>query len=281
MKAIFDLVSFRCSRITTKAYSTSFSLGIRCLKKELRNPIYAIYGFVRLADEIVDSFQGYDQSSLFSRFREETERAIHEKISLNPVLNSFQSVVHQYHIDREWIAKFLDSMEMDLSRKEHDWLSFHSYLSGSAEAVGLMCLTVFCQGDRAMYERLKPYAMRLGSAFQKVNFLRDIGTDHSILGRTYFPDFSLGHGQRKRKEIEKSISDDFSEAFKGICQLPPSSRLGVYVAYVYYRTLFRKLRRATWNSVLSGRIRINNGKKATLLACSYIKYQLKMIQWKK
>lgn len=278
MKALFDSVSIRCSRLTTKAYSTSFSLGVLCLEKELRDPIYSIYGFVRFADEIVDTFHGYDKECLLNRFREETYQSIEEKISLNPILNSFQATVIKYGIERELITLFLKSMEMDLHQKSHDTSTFREYILGSAEVVGLMCLRVFTRGDAIMYEQLKPNAMRLGSAFQKVNFLRDMGDDYLGMGRTYFPGLDLTRfDENNKREIEKSIAIDFAEAYKGIQKLPRSARFGVYVAYIYYLALFKKIRNTSSEVILSRRIRIRNRHKATLLAYSFVRHQLNII----
>lgn len=278
MKETFDDVSIRCSRLTTHLYSTSFSLGIRCLTTELRDPIYSIYGFVRLADEIVDTFHGYDKKVLLERFREDTWRAIAEKISLNPILNSFQAAVHRYHIDRNNIGQFLKSMEMDLTCKDHNQDSFEHYILGSAEVVGLMCLKVFCNGDHALYDRLAPYAMRLGAAFQKINFLRDLNADYIGMGRMYFPGVDVSRfDERCKRQIEEQIAADFHEGYKGIRQLPRAVRLGVYVAYVYYRALFKKIKSTPSHEVLQNRIRIDNRHKAGLLAYSFVKHQLNMI----
>lgn len=278
MKETFDDVSIRCSRLTTHLYSTSFSLGIRCLTTELRDPIYSIYGFVRLADEIVDTFHGYDKKVLLERFREDTWRAIAEKISLNPILNSFQAAVHRYHIDRNNIGQFLKSMEMDLTCKDHNQDSFEHYILGSAEVVGLMCLKVFCNGDHALYDRLAPYAMRLGAAFQKINFLRDLNADYIGMGRMYFPGVDVSRfDERCKRQIEEQIAADFHEGYKGIRQLPRAVRLGVYVAYVYYRALFKKIKNTPSHEVLQNRIRIDNRHKAGLLAYSFVKHQLNMI----
>ncbi|MCX7638246.1 MAG: phytoene/squalene synthase family protein [Cyclobacteriaceae bacterium] len=278
MKELFDKVSIKCSRITTRAYSTSFSLGILCLRKELRDPIYAIYGFVRFADEIVDTFHEYNKTELLENFKKETWKAIEQRISLNPILNSFQKTVHQYKIDRSSIELFLRSMEMDLYRNRHDQHSLKEYILGSAEVVGLMCLRVFVNGDDVLYEQLKPYAMKLGSAFQKVNFLRDLQADYLHMGRTYFPevDFSRFDDSHKRL-IEKSIEQDFDAAYQGIKMLPRSSRFGVYVAYVYYRALLQKIRNTPSELILSTRIRIRNRHKARLLALSFVKHQLNLI----
>jgi 15-cis-phytoene synthase len=278
MKSIFDSVSIRCSRLTTRAYSTSFSLGIFCLAKELRDPIYSVYGFVRFADEIVDAFHSYDKKTLLRRFKDDTYRSIEEKISLNPILNSFQNTVHTYGIERGLVDQFLTSMEMDLAVKSYDNIAFQEYILGSAEVVGLMCLRVFTDGDHDMYEQLKPNAMSLGAAFQKINFLRDLKEDYSGLGRSYFPGIDLSRfDENSKREIEASIAKDFAEGFKGIRKLPRSSRLGVYVAYVYYLALFKKIRNTPSELVLNSRIRIRNRYKATLLAYSIVKHQLNMI----
>jgi phytoene synthase len=278
MKALFDSVSIRCSRITTKTYSTSFSLGILCLEKELRDPIYAIYGFVRFADEIVDTFHQFDKESLLKRFRDETFKSIEEKISLNPILNSFQATVHQYKIEPALIEQFLHSMEMDLLQKSYNTNAFHEYILGSAEVVGLMCLRVFSKGDSSTYNFLRPYAMSLGAAFQKVNFLRDLKADYLDLGRSYFPEVAIDQfNEETKKKIEASIAQDFAHAFTGIRKLPRGSRLGVYVAYVYYLALFKKIKKTPSVRVLEQRIRIRNRHKATLLAYSFVKHQLNLI----
>lgn len=278
MKEIFDNVSIRCSRITTNAYSTSFSLGIRCLEKELRDPIYSIYGFVRFADEIVDTFHNYDKTELLNRFREDTYRSIEEKISLNPILNSFQATVNHYQIELTLIDQFLKSMELDLVKKNYSADTLKEYILGSAEVVGLMCLRVFCKGDNEMYGRLKPYAMSLGSAFQKINFLRDLNADYVGMGRTYFPEIDLSNFDDSNKhKIEESIKADFDEGYKGIKQLPRSARFGVYVAYVYYLALFKKIQNTPSERVLKSRISIRKRHKARLLAYSYLKHQLNML----
>jgi 15-cis-phytoene synthase len=278
MKELFDKVSIRCSQVTTHTYSTSFSLGIRCLGTDLRNPVYAVYGFVRFADEIVDSFHDFDKEVLLSRFKAETFLAIREGISLNPILNSFQATVNRYNIDHPLIEQFLKSMEMDLSKIKYDNQTFQEYILGSAEVVGLMCLRIFCDGKDAMFEDLKPYAMRLGAAFQKINFLRDIQADYLGLGRTYFPEVEMTRFDEVcKKKIEESIAKDFDEALKGIKKLPRSSRLGVYVAYVYYQALFKKIKNMPSELVLQRRISIRKRHKATLLAYSYLKHRLNLI----
>ena len=278
MKAIYDKVSIQCSRLTTRAYSTSFSLGILCLQKQLRDPVYSVYGFVRFADEIVDTFHEFNKKLLFEKFTRDTWDAIEHGISLNPVLNSFQSTVKSYHIHHDLIAAFLKSMEMDLYRNCYDESGFKEYVTGSAEVVGLMCLRIFCNGDHEAYDRLKSHAMSLGSAFQKVNFLRDLREDMMDKGRSYFPGMQAQalHTETK-KEIEKSIENDFTDGFSGIKKLPRAARLGVYVAYMYYLALFRKIRKTPPEKVLQARISIPNRYKATLLAYSFVKHQLNLI----
>jgi 15-cis-phytoene synthase len=277
-KALFDDVSIRCSRLSTRLYSTSFSLGIRCLDKSLRDPIYAIYGFVRFADEIVDSFHDFDKEVLLNRFEKETYQAIEEKISLNPILNSFQHTVNQYHIEHELIDKFLASMRMDLQPKSYDHSNIDTYILGSAEVVGLMCLRVFCNGDQMLYESLKANAMKLGSAFQKINFLRDLKADYVTLGRNYFPglDFNNFDESTKRK-IEAEIAEEFRIGYDGIKQLPRKARFGVYIAYIYYQSLFNKIKNTPPRQVMTSRIRIRNRYKLTLLVYSMVKHRLNLI----
>ncbi|MBL7933540.1 MAG: phytoene/squalene synthase family protein [Bacteroidia bacterium] len=278
MKQLFDDVSFATSKLTTRSYSTSFSLGIYCLSKLIHRPIYNIYGFVRFADEIVDSFHGYDKATLLKEFREETYKAIDRGISLNPILNSFQEVVNHYKIDRELIDCFLDSMEMDLDQQSHSEESYKTYILGSAEVVGLMCLKVFTNGDEKEYEKLKPAAMKLGSAFQKINFLRDIRDDYKTLGRTYFPGVNIARlSQEDKMAIERDIEADFKEALEGIRKLPATSRFGVYVAYVYYYALFTKIKGVPSRRIMMERIRIPNYQKLGLLARSYFKHSLRML----
>jgi len=278
MKSKFDFVSVQCSKLTTRAYSTSFSLGIYFLNNRLRNPIYSIYGFVRFADEIVDSFEGYDKEHLLSTFKRDTYDAIDNRISLNPVLNSFQQVVHEYHISNDLIEAFLQSMEMDLVKKDYSKEKYEQYIFGSAEVVGLMCLHVFTQGDNKMYEELKPYSMNLGAAFQKVNFLRDMKADYQILGRTYFPnvDFTKFTSDAKH-QIEREIQDDFNAALIGIKKLPPSSKGGVYLAYVYYNSLFKKIKNVPPHKILNSRIRISNGQKFGLMLNSMFQYKMNLL----
>lgn len=274
----FNKVSARCSRIIAHQYSTSFSLGIQCFPKRLRDPIYAIYGFVRFADEIVDTFHEFNKKVLLDRFKLATFQAIDEGISLNPILNSFQHVVSRYGIKKELIDKFFNSMEMDLHKKTYSVDESREYITGSAEVVGLMCLDVFLEGDTSRYETLSPFARSLGAAFQKVNFLRDLNTDFNGLGRIYFPGINLSQWDAGAKmNVEKSIEADFNHALQGIKRLPRSSRLGVYVAYVYYRSLFKKIKNVSPELILKERIRIANAEKARLLAYSYVKHQLNLI----
>jgi len=278
MKALFDKVSAASSKLTTRTYSTSFSLGIYSLHKTLHAPIYSIYGFVRFADEIVDSFHTYDKTLLLAEFKEETYKAIDRGISLNPILNSFQQVVHTYNIERDLIDTFLQSMEMDLQNRDYTERSYKQYILGSAEVVGLMCLRVFVQGNDALYQQLKPAAMKLGAAFQKVNFLRDIKNDYEMLGRIYFPGVDMrGFSAKAKKEIEQDIEADFAEAMEGIKRLPSSSRFGVYVACVYYKSLFNKIKTIAPQKMLSQRIRISNTKKMRLLVASYFRHNLRLI----
>lgn len=273
MKALFDKVSAKASRIVTHTYSTSFSLGIHCLHQKFHEPICNIYGFVRFADEIVDTFHEYDKPLLLQEFRQETRKAIERKISLNPILNSFQAVVYQYAIEDELIDCFLNSMEMDLNKHTHNSHSYQEYILGSAEVVGLMCLRVFTEGDSGLYERLKPAAMRLGAAFQKVNFLRDLRTDFQVLGRIYFPTVDMRNfSEADKVQIEREIEGDFEEALQGIRLLPMSSRFGVYVAYVYYRSLFAKIKSLPSSRIMQERVRIPNYQKMSLLAGSYLKH---------
>lgn len=278
MKSLFDELSYVVSKATTKKYSTSFSLGILALKPAIRPAIYAIYGYVRLADEIVDSFHDYNKSQLLERFKIYTIEALDEGISLNPILNSFQETVNNYNIDRSLINKFIHSMEMDLKQVDYDSELYKEYILGSAEVVGLMCLQVFVEGNKAMYESLKPYAMKLGSAFQKINFLRDLKDDYQILGRTYFPNIEMGAFNNKIKsQIEIEIEIEFKEALIGIKKLPNSSKFGVYLAYKYYWTLFLKIKKVKAEKILEQRFRINNGKKLSLAMSSYVQYKMSLL----
>ena len=277
-KNLYDSVSLKCSKLTTRAYSTSFSLGIQCLKKELQGPIYSIYGFVRFADEIVDTFHNYDKATLLNRFREDTYRALEEGISLNPILNSYQQTANQYKFERALTDQFLKSMEMDLHLTSYDQKGIEDYILGSAEVVGLMCLRVFCEGDEAQYQKLKPSAMKLGSAFQKINFLRDLNADFNGMGRTYFPGIDLTNfDEASKAKIEADIAEDFHAAYIGIKQLPRTARFGVYVAYLYYLALFKKIKNTPSHIVLQNRIRVRNRHKLSILAYSFAKHQLNMI----
>jgi phytoene/squalene synthetase len=271
MKELFDMISRKSSKMTTVMYSTSFSLGIRFFSKRFHDPIYGIYGFVRFADEIVDSFDGFDKQKLLKRFKEDTYTAIEEKISLNPILNNFQYVVNQYKIEQELIDFFLRSMEMDLEKVEYDQQKYEEYILGSAEVIGLMCLQVFCEGDQQKYSDLKPSAMRLGSAFQKINFLRDLKADFMCLGRTYFPGIDMNDWNDSTKAvIEADIEKDFADGLAGIRKLPDGARFGVYVAYVYFHELLLKIRRLKADKLLKERIRLSNGGKYLLLFKAYI-----------
>jgi len=278
MKASFDKVSIACSKITTRAYSTSFSLGIYFLDSKMRDPIYSIYGFVRFADEIVDSFEGYNKSYLLEKFKQDTFEAIENKISLNPILNSFQQCVHEFNIRHELIHTFLKSMEMDLEKTDYSREKYEAYILGSAEVVGLMCLHVFTSGDMKMYAYLKPYAMRLGSAFQKVNFLRDLKDDYYSLGRSYFPDVDLSQfNSTSKKMIEDEIEEDFKYALQGIKKLPAAAKGGVYLAYVYYTSLFKKIKSVPAERVFTERIRISNSYKVGLMINSLFQTKLNII----
>lgn len=278
MKALFDNISIRTSRMATRAYSTSFTLGILGLKLQYRDPIYAIYGFVRFADEIVDTFHDYPKEELLAKFWNDTHHAIDTGISLNPILNSFQAVVNAYQIDRELINTFLRSMEMDITKSDYDQLKYEEYILGSAEVVGLMCLKIFIDGDQQKYEELKHYAMKLGSAFQKINFLRDLHADYAQLGRTYFPGVDMSEfNEEVKREIEEDIEKDFRTGYLGIKKLPKGARFGVYIAYVYYYQLFQKIKDTNSRIILEQRIRISNKRKYGLLVSSYVKHSLNWI----
>jgi len=278
MLDLYNTTCRECSQLITKRYSTSFSAGIKAFDPSIRDPIYAIYGFVRFADEIVDTFHDYPQASLFYKFKEDTWHALDERISLNPVLNAFQEVVYAYQIDKILIAAFLDSMEMDLTQQAYSPEGYDQYIYGSAEVVGLMCLNVFCNGDRALYDHLKEPARRLGAAFQKINFLRDLKSDFEERGRVYFPgvDFIQFTAEDKAK-IEDDILSDFQEGYKGIVQLPSSARFGVYLAYVYYFSLFKKIKQTPCHKVQEKRIRVNSLEKMVLLVKSSLRSKLNML----
>lgn len=274
MKQLFDELSYSVSKITTQKYSTSFSLGILALKPSIRNAIYAIYGFVRLADEIVDSFHEYEKEKLLSRLKVETQNALEEKISLNPILQSFQETVHKYEIDTILIEQFLNSMEMDLQKIDYNSELYDEYIFGSAEVVGLMCLQVFTEGNKEKFQELKPYAMKLGSAFQKINFLRDLKDDYQILGRTYFPNVDMCVFDNCVKcQIEQEIEEEFKEALIGIKKLPNSSKFGVYLAYKYYISLFKKIQRRTSTEILNSRVRVSNLQKIFVAFKSYVQFK--------
>ncbi|MFN6386842.1 MAG: phytoene/squalene synthase family protein [Bacteroidota bacterium] len=275
---LFHEVSQDCSRITTEKYSTSFSSAIRLLHKDLRTPICNIYGFVRFADEIVDTFHGYDKAMLFEEFKKATYDAIERGISLNPILHSFQMTVNQYGIDHALIDAFLYSMELDLGKHTYDRAGYETYIYGSAEVVGLMCLYIFCEGNQAQYDALKPAAKSLGSAFQKVNFLRDVKADFEGLDRMYFPDCDFANFTHADKlAIEQDIQKDFDEAYAGILNLPIKARFGVYVAYKYYLSLFKKIQRLEPAHILESRIRIPDYGKAFILAKAGIRSQLNIM----
>jgi phytoene synthase len=275
---LYDKTCFECSKLITLKYSTSFSMGIRAFDMKFRNPVYAIYGFVRLADEIVDTFHDHNKQQLISNFKQETFKAIDERISMNPVLHAFQLVVNQYGIDTELIDAFLGSMEMDLDQKNYTPESYKTYIFGSAEVIGLMCLKVFCGDGIQLYEKLVPGACSLGSAFQKVNFLRDMKADFENLGRTYFPavDFENFTDQDKRL-IEADIQKDFADGLAGIKQLPAGTRKGVYAAYLYYHELFKKISRTPAKVVQQKRIRVSNTYKMALYCNAILQQKLNMI----
>ncbi len=277
-KELFDEISFHTSRITTLRYSTSFSLGIRFLDERFREPIYNIYGFVRFADEIVDTFHDYNKEELLRDFIADTTKAIEQGISLNPILNSFQKTVNQYKIPRELIDTFLQSMEMDLRPIEYTSSEYKQYILGSAEVVGLMCLKVFCEEREDLYRSLKEPAMRLGSAFQKINFLRDLREDVELLDRVYFPSLDIKtFDEESKAKIEADINDDFTAAFEGIVRLPASARFGVFLAYRYYIELFRKIQKSRAEDVMHERIRVADWKKVVILLQSYIRDKCNLI----
>lgn len=278
MMNVFHEVCQACSRNTTERYSTSFSSAIRLLHQDLRQPIYNIYGLVRFADEIVDTFHAYDKATLIKDFRKQTFEAIERGLSINPILHSFQLTVNQYGIDHALIHAFFNSMEMDLEKTQYTHKLYNDYIYGSAEVVGLMCLYVFVEGDKDQYEKLKLSARSLGAAFQKVNFLRDVRADYNQLDRTYFPglDFS-GFTEHQKREIEEDIQKDFNDAFKGIMQLPGKARFGVYVAYKYYFSLFRKIKRLQPATIMQDRVRIPDYHKIMILLRAGVRNQLNMM----
>ncbi|MDH3322930.1 MAG: phytoene/squalene synthase family protein [Flavobacteriaceae bacterium] len=278
MKQLFDDVSIDCSKLVTKAYSTSFSMAVKMLAPSIRNPIYSIYGFVRFADEIVDSFHDYDKEKLIDAFEKDYYKAYDDGISLNPILNSFQLTVKKYGIDDALIQAFLTSMKQDLYKNHYTKAEYDHYIYGSADAVGLMCLKVFVNGDKLKYQELKASAERLGSAFQKVNFLRDLKDDMNLLDRSYFPDVNMSNLDAVAKEkIIEEIEEDFRQAYKGIKKLPKEAKFGVYTAYVYYRRLLFKLKRTPSNKIMNSRVRVSNPIKLSLLARSFVTYKLNLL----
>lgn len=281
MKSIFDKVSNDCSKLVIKRYSTSFYFSSSLLSKSIRQDIFNIYGFVRLADEIVDTFHEYPKKELLEDFESELWRSLDNKISLNPILNSFQHTVNKYSISKDLISSFLDSMKMDLEKKEYNSVEeYKKYIYGSADVVGLMCLKVFVRGSEGSYDDLSPFAISLGSAFQKVNFLRDLKDDSNILSRVYFPNVDMNNfNEKTKKEIILEIEKDFANAVKGIDKLPKNSKFAVYIAYRYYNKLLKKLKRTPSENIVKKRIRIHNLQKFIVIARSYVKYQLNLIQW--
>jgi len=279
MKKLFDQVSENCSKVVTESYSTSFTLATKMLESSIRQDIYNIYGFVRFADEIVDSFHDFDKKDLLNLFELDLKKSIKDKISLNPILNSFQKTFNKYEIDYKLVNSFLKSMKWDLNKKQYlNKEEFNEYVYGSADVVGLMCLKVFVKGNQKQYNELKPYAMSLGSAFQKVNFLRDLKADHDGLNRSYFPNLNIEKfDEESKKIILNEINKDFSHALKGIFLLPSSARFGVYTAYKYYLKLLNKLRNTNPLKIKSTRIRVPNYQKINVLARSYIRYRLNIL----
>jgi phytoene/squalene synthetase len=278
MRELYDQYAFKASKHVTKSYSTSFYAGVRFLDEKIRNDVHAIYGFVRLADEIVDTFHEQDKQTLLDEFRQDTYKAIETGISLNPILHSFQMSVNKYGIDRELIDQFLHSMEMDLNPLEYTQSTYEEYILGSAEVVGLMCLKIFVYGDSDEYEKLKPYAMKLGSAFQKINFLRDLKADVEGLRRIYFPNVDHnGITLEEKLAIEEDIQKEFDEAYIGIKMLPKSSRFGVYVSYVYYTKLLKKIKRKDTKELMNARIRVSNKSKIALFAGSYVRNSMNLL----
>ena len=281
MKSIFDKVSNDCSKLVIKRYSTSFYFSSSLLSKSIRQDIFNIYGFVRLADEIVDTFHEYPKQELLEDFEKELWRSVDNKISLNPIINSFQHTVNKYSIPKDLINSFLDSMKMDLEKKEYNSVEeYKKYIYGSADVVGLMCLKVFVKGSESSFSELSPFAISLGSAFQKVNFLRDLKDDSNVLNRVYFPNVDMNNfNEKSKKEIILEIEKDFANAVKGIVKLPKNSKFAVYIAYRYYNKLLKKLKRTSSENIVKKRIRIHNLQKFIVIARSYVKYQLNLIQW--
>jgi len=277
MIKLFHEVSQQCSKAVTEKYSTSFSSAIKLLHADLRTPIYNIYGFVRFTDEIVDTFHQYKKEELLTGFKKETYAAIERGISLNPILHSFQITVREYNINYDLIEAFFNSMEMDLSKTAYNSNGYKEYIYGSAEVVGLMCLYVFCEGDKNLYNDLRPSAQALGAAFQKVNFLRDVKADYEQLNRSYFPEVDFKNFTPfMKKQIESDITADFENAYEGILHLPVKARFGVYVAYKYYLSLFKKIKRTTPADILEQRIRIPNYGKAYIVAKAGLRSQFNL-----
>lgn len=280
MKELFDIVSESCSKKVTETYSTSFSLATRMLGPSIRQDIYNIYGFVRFADEIVDSFHAYEKEILFKRFENALEEALQDRISLNPILNSFQKTVYKYNIDKELIDTFMNSMRLDLTKSTYSTAEeFNEYIYGSADVVGLMCLKVFVKGNEEKYNSLRESAMNLGSAFQKVNFLRDLKEDHETLSRTYFPNTNLESlDEISKQQIIAEIEENFNKGYEGILFLPHEAKLGVFIAYRYYKRLLKKLQQTPAIEIKNTRIRVPNIEKIGLLTRSYVKYQLNLVR---
>ena len=279
MKSIFDIVSYNCSKLVTESYSTSFSLATKMLSTSIRRDIYNIYGFVRFADEIVDSFHEYNKEELFNKFENDLEESLDQKISLNPILNSFQHTYHKYNIPHHLVSAFMKSMRMDLNKNVYgSEQEFREYIYGSADVVGLMCLRVFVHGNEEHYESLKESAMALGSAFQKVNFLRDLKADYEGLNRSYFPNTNLLElDEPAKNNIVEEIKIDFNKGYKGIVLLPNEAKFGVYTAYKYYYKLLQKLQNTPSREIKNARIRVSNYQKFGLLAKSYVNYKLKLV----
>ena len=278
MMHLFHKVAHQCSRVTTETYSTSFASAIRLLHKDLQEHIYNVYGFVRFADEIVDTFHGHNKEALLQQFRNETYAAMDRRLSLNPILHSFQITVHKFGIDERLVDAFFKSMEMDLYPQQYDEKKYQEYIYGSAEVVGLMCLCIFCEADSGLYRKLKPFARSLGAAFQKVNFLRDVKADYHLLNRSYFPGVDFHNFTVcMKQQVEDDIAKDFRHAYEGILQLPWKARFGVYVAYKYYLSLFRKIRKLQPARIMEERVRIPAYRKAMILVRAGVKNQLKMI----
>jgi 15-cis-phytoene synthase len=279
MKSLFDTISFKASKLVTNEYSTSFSLATKMLGKSIQQDIYNIYGFVRFADEIVDSFHGFQQEALFIDFERQLYDSLENKISLNPILNSFQNTFHKYNLSIAHVEAFMKSMRADLQKKKYTTIKeYEEYIFGSADVVGLMCLQVFVKGDAEKFELLKAPAMKLGSAFQKVNFLRDLKEDYDELGRTYFPNTNLEDlNEDSKKALINEIELDFDNAYRGLIKLPEEAKFGVFVAYRYYKQLLKKISKTPAEDIKNTRIRVADFKKMELLTRSYVKYQLNLL----